>query len=215
MTHIYFSMYLPDAYNTLQSLSNADSLNDEEAKKCLRGDIRQLFIDNDVHKLYGVTLLHKHFPIEKNQRLVEYNNSASVWNIEQNTDMVEMYSGKIVPRTLRWFKGTAVPCEFGFVVGKEQIYGGQQTFVQRFFDLLNAKGLTQVYGLRCLDSFDADLSMEVTEGRTNIMLPQGSIPLSETIEAMWTFGLYDEDRCNCKTVCFKLSTGHDQDHSCG
>jgi len=53
-------MYNPAAYNSLPSLRHAAKLLDERAKKHLFEDIRQLFLDNNIHDKYGVSLLHKH-----------------------------------------------------------------------------------------------------------------------------------------------------------
>lgn len=76
-------------------------------------------------------------------------------------------------------------------------------------------GLQNVFGLRYLDEFDPELSMEVTEGNANIMMSRGSVPDSSLIEALWVFSTRDDDRCHCREVCIKLQGGHDRDHSCG
>lgn len=48
-------MYVPTAYDSLPSLHYAAKLLDENAKKHLSKDIRQLFLDNNVYDKYGVS----------------------------------------------------------------------------------------------------------------------------------------------------------------
>jgi len=81
--------------------------------------------------------------------------------------------------------------------------------------MLKALGLDQTFGLRCLEEYDPSLSIEVTERKSNIMLDRDSVPQSELIEALWVFGVDDNERCHCREHCWPTKEGHDQDHSCG
>ncbi|KPM37935.1 hypothetical protein AK830_g8613, partial [Neonectria ditissima] len=83
---------------------------------------------------------------------------------------------------------------------------------------LRQNGLDQVLGLRLLDSRDPDVSIEVTEGTSNIMLPQGAIDGQQLIPAMWIFGNDEDDRCNCMEYCFMDRSGKhtgNGTHGCG
>lgn len=63
-------MYVLAAYNLLLLLYYAAKLLDKNAKKHLFKDIQQLFLNNNVYNKYSVSLLHKHFLINKTERLV-------------------------------------------------------------------------------------------------------------------------------------------------
>ncbi|KAF2844162.1 hypothetical protein T440DRAFT_494225 [Plenodomus tracheiphilus IPT5] len=115
--------------------------------------------------------------------------SSTAWKVgHEQTDIVAQYEGQIVPRSYRLYKGAAV---------------------------LKILGLDQIFGLRCLNEYDPSLSIEFTEGKTNIMLVRGSVLEYELIEALWVFGVDDNDRCHCRKHCWPKKDGHDQDHSCG
>jgi len=53
------------------------------------------------------------------------------------------------------------------------------------FDMLCKLGLQETFGLRYLDEYDPELSLEITEGNANIMMPRGSVTDSSVIEALW------------------------------
>jgi len=206
-------MYVPAAYDSLPSLHHAAKLLDENAKKHLFEDIRQLFLDNNVYDKYGVSLLHKHFPINETERLVDCRHTSAAWTVgHEMTDMVEKYEGFIVPRSFRFSNEGPIPYEFAFSSTKP-LY--DEAFQLKMLDMLHKLGLQEVFGLRYLDEYDPELSMEITEGNTNIMMPRGSVADSSLIEALWVFSPRDNDRCHCREVCFKLSSGHQSDHSCG
>jgi hypothetical protein len=206
-------MYNPTAYSSLPSLRRASELLDESARQHLFGDIRQFFLDNNVHEKYGISLLHKHFPINNTERLVDYHHTSAAWTVgDEMADVTERYHGFVVPRSFRLFDGVPAPYEFAF---SSTAPSYDEEFHQKLFNMLRNLGLQDVFGLRYLDEYDPELSMEVTEGNTNIMMPRGSVPDSSVIEALWVFGPRDNDRCHCREVCFKLKDGHQGDHSCG
>lgn len=82
--------------------------------------------------------------------------------------------------------------------------------------LLHQHGLENVLGVRSLDGYDPELSVEITEGKTNIMIPRGSVKDSELIEALWVFKSDAFLRCHCREQCLKDYEGkHFETHSCG
>ncbi|KUL81524.1 hypothetical protein ZTR_10336 [Talaromyces verruculosus] len=206
-------MYDPKAYNSLPSLRQAAERLDEDVRKYLFGEIRQMFLDNNVYEKYGISLLHKHFPIGEEDRLVDCRHTSTAWKVgDERDDMAKKYEGLITPRSFRLWGGLPVPYEFAFSPTMP-MYDAK--FEHRVFDLLRGLGLEGVFGLRYLDEYDPNLSMEITEGNANIMMPRGSVPDSSLIEALWVFSPRDDDRCHCREVCFKKSEGHENDHSCG
>ncbi|QSS65306.1 hypothetical protein I7I51_06148 [Histoplasma capsulatum] len=109
--------YIPEAYESLPFLQEAANLFKEaQAKDLLQGPIRQLFLDSGMHERYGVILLlHKHFSMETNQRLVDCRNVSTPWTVKNSHNLVvPKYEGFIIPRKFRIFNGTLAPFEFDF-----------------------------------------------------------------------------------------------------
>ncbi|KAJ5456057.1 uncharacterized protein N7458_004321 [Penicillium daleae] len=194
----------------------AVQFNEKQARKSLLGPIRQLFLDTGMHERYGVSLLHKHFPMETNQRLVDLRNISSPWTVNDSDVVVPKYEGFVIPRTFRFLKGVLSPVEFDFSpCSSDKDAGHDFDFLAAVSVLLHQYGLENVLGVRSLDRHDPELSVEVTEGKTNIMIQRGSVNDSELIEAFWVFSTDDDDRCHCREYCFKDSEGnHIDNHGC-
>lgn len=137
-----------------------------------------------MHELYGVSLLHKHFSMETNQRLVDLRNMSTPWTVNNSDIVVPKYEGFIIPRTFRFFNGVWSPVEFDVLPGSSD-GDPDHEFLVGISALLHQHGLDNVLGLRSLDRYDPELSVEITEGKTNIMIPRGSVKDSELIEAVW------------------------------
>lgn len=215
--------YDPDAYNSLPTLSvGAQSFQDKGARNVLRSDIRDLFLRRGVHKRYGIALLHRHFPIATTQRLVDYRNVSAPWEADGNADrIVPKYQGAIVPRSYRLFRDSFMPYEFDFAEVEESSHPALQgtrdaEFLTELSALLEQHGLEDVLGLRILDGRDSELSVEVTEGRANIMLPRRAFEPESLIEALWVFGPELVDACHCKSYCVVGRWSHtgDSGHGC-
>lgn len=168
-----------------------------------------------MHEHYGISLLHKHFPMEANQRLVDCRNISVPWTVnDRNESVVTKYEGLIVPRTFRFFKGYLAPFEFDFSLSPPH-RDTECGFFGELSALLYQHGLENILGVRSLDRYDPELSVEITEGKTNIMIPKGSVRESELIEAFWVFGPDNLQRCHCREYCWKSSEGnHVEDHGC-
>jgi hypothetical protein len=210
------AVYDSAAYNSLPSLRTAANLVDENALYHLRGPIRQLFLDHKIHERFGVALLHKHFSIDESERIVGYYHSSTAWKVDHQGHSAPQYAGLIVPRSFRLYHGSIAPYEFGYS-NSMVVPSLDHDFLKKAFEMFKQYGLDQTFGLRCIDKRVSDLSIEVTEGKTNIMLPRNSAPLSELIEALWVFGddNEDDDRCHCREHCWPNKGDHDKDHSCG
>lgn len=167
-----------------------------------------------MHERYGVSLLHKHFSMETNQRLVDLRNMSTPWTVNNSDIVVPKYEGFIIPRTFRFFNGVWSPVEFDFSPCSSD-GDSDHEFLVGISALLHQHGLDNVLGLRALDRYDPELSVEITEGKTNIMMPRGSVKDSELIEAVWVFSTDDDQRCHCREYCWKDTEGnHLSDHGC-
>ncbi|KAL4961394.1 uncharacterized protein BDV14DRAFT_203844 [Aspergillus stella-maris] len=130
--------------------------------------------------------------MEASQRLVDFRNISTPWTVSENDDfVVPKYKGFIIPRTFRFFHGYLTPFEFDFSSSSPPRSDADREFLQELSVLLHQYGLENVFGVRSLDRYDSDLSVEVTEGKANIMISRGSVKESELIEAFWVFGPYN------------------------
>ncbi|KAF1364332.1 hypothetical protein EJ07DRAFT_99250 [Lizonia empirigonia] len=206
-------MYDPAAYNSLPALRDAASFVDDQVLATLCGPVRQLFLDHNAYKQYGIALLHKHFPIGEEERLVEIHHTSAPWKVgSERTDVVFHYKGTIEPRSFRYYQGMVTPYEFAYL---KEALSPTGTFVNMALKLLESLHLDHIFGIRFLDNRDPNLSVEITEGKVNIMLEPDEIAEAELIEALWVFGKDDNDRCHCREHCWPVKDGHDKDHSCG
>lgn len=171
-------------------------------------------MESEIHERYGVSLLHKHFSIEPNQRLVDYRNISMPWTVKDNNILVPKYEGFIIPRTFRFYNGILAPFEFDFSPSPASINFDSEVF-PRISVLLHQHGLENVLGVRSLDGYDPELSVEITEGKTNIMIRRGSVENSKLVEALWVFSTDDDQKCHCREYCWKDYEGeHVEVHKC-
>ncbi|KAL1867181.1 hypothetical protein Plec18167_008722 [Paecilomyces lecythidis] len=207
---------MPEAYDSLPSLRGAANLfNNKHAEEYLLGPIRQLFLDFDVHDHFGISLLHKHFQIEKNERLVDYRNISMPWAANDTCgSIVPKYEGFVVPRTFRVFHEQLIPYEFEFSTIPVFHNSGHANFLQKLADLLRQYDLDKVFGVRSLTEYNPELSVEVTEGKTNIMIPRGSVQESDLIEALWVFSPNGLQKCHCREYCLIINKKHVENHGC-
>lgn len=96
--------------------------------------------------------------------------------------------------------------KFDFAEVEESLYPALQgtrdvEFLTELSALLEQHGLENVLRLRILNSHDSKLSIEVTEGRVNIMLPRRVFEPESLIKALWVFGPELVDACYCKSYC--------------
>jgi len=189
----------------------------------IKSSIRNLFLKHGVYKELGISLLHKHFTIKPTERLVDFRNISAPWTIgdddANDAIITHKHDGLILPRSFRLVdEGKLVPYEFDFS-DTDWIPRFNPAFISELSDLLCASGLDQILGLRILDKRESELPVEITKGKMNIMIPRGVIPESELIEALWVFGLGDDDddRCHHRSVCRRLKNGdhYESDHSYG
>lgn len=175
--------------------------------------MRQLFLNSGVHDRFDVSLLHKHFPIQENERLVDCRNISGPWTVDDNRDpVVPKYEGFIKPCTFRVFEGQFIPYEFDFA--DSPLDNGHPEFLEKLAALLHQYGLEDVLGVRLLDKYDPGLSVEVTEGKTNIMILRGSVKESDLIEALWVFEPNSLQKCHCREYCITVRGQHTENHGC-
>ncbi|KAJ5164335.1 uncharacterized protein N7500_006165 [Penicillium coprophilum] len=162
----------------------------------LKSGLRDIFMRHGVNDELAVSLLHRHFEMASNEKLVELGPVSSPWPIAAHEESV--MGGSVLPHTWRVFENELHPVEFRFVPMLEVPNVRKVQFTQAFFDdfcqyvksngLENVVGITQIEHGREASQSDVQL-MEVTYGRNSIMVP--AIPASEVtgpaFQTVWEF----------------------------
>lgn len=105
----------------------------------------------------------------------------------------------------------------GQAAGGSALGKADQRFLADLASLLKHRKLDQLLGLRAPHQYDSELTVEVNEGTTNIMIRQGVILSSELIEALWVFVERGKrGRCHCREFCRSDRKGDhvENNHSC-
>ncbi|SPO05320.1 uncharacterized protein DNG_08007 [Cephalotrichum gorgonifer] len=217
-----------DSFGTQQSVTRvpvtlalhlaSEKFQQLNAKTAILGPIRDLFLKHKVHKQLGIALLHKHFPIQPTERLVDCRNISAPWDVGDDTEAItQKYDNFILPRSFRLSQGKFVPYEFDFSDTDDLLHQVDQEFLSQLSSLLYQHGLDHLLGIRSLDQHSSELTVEVTEGNMNIMIRRGIVPEDELIEALWVFGKDEDDSCHCREFCRRDNKGehYENNHACG
>lgn len=159
------------------------------------GVIRELFLKHEVYHDLAVCLIHRHFDMADDEKLVEYGAISTPWSYNQADD--NMMGGSVKPRSWVFKGGKMVAYEFGFNQwGQAPVYRDlpdKPAFYADFNTFLEQEGLNGLLGLTLLtDRKQAGVvKVEKTFGRANIVFP---MPDSwdqdnekETVPAQWEY----------------------------
>ncbi|KAK5947115.1 hypothetical protein PMZ80_001262 [Knufia obscura] len=202
-----FKPYSPINYNLMLSLGRAKSTFDEhDGMSVVKNDLRPLFQKYGLQDKFGAGLVHRHFDLRPDERLVEYNGTSTPWQCR------DCFLGrKIVPIAWHLDGDKYVPYEFRFATSPEDIETAselerQTAFLGEMQDVLHRRELDWVLGLRAMPITRKESLLEVTQGRANISIPQSELPDDEQkkpkTETMWFFDQELERiyACNCSDV---------------
>ncbi|KAF4435234.1 hypothetical protein FACUT_7338 [Fusarium acutatum] len=176
------------AAQRLQELNGLDHM-----KSC----IRDVFMKHGVDKVFGVGLLHRHYDVAPNEKIIELGPVSSPWVVGDDEVIT---GGAVLPHTWRVFDGELKPTEFKFVPQRELSNVDRPVFpaafVKELIGVLQETGLDEVLGVSLYEPGDPDNeTMEVTYGRSSIVIPSTGLIGSKVIgpqgfdafQAAWTF----------------------------
>ncbi|KAI9686821.1 MAG: hypothetical protein M1820_010547 [Bogoriella megaspora] len=177
------SVLLPPSSNHFNSLPDIMESHDV-VEACMKGifpQICDIFIRHGVQQTFGITLVHQHFNLEQNEKLVNIGNVA-----------IPLQDGLVPFPTVatRWaFTGDKV-IPYEFTKGAERIELDQYPdFVGALGEFLHSYGLSKHIGLYALGNTterDSGMTTEFTSGRINVTLPFDNDPNSgSVVEAAW------------------------------
>lgn len=149
-------------------------------------DIGKIFLKYHVESILGLILLHQHFSLSANEKLVSTNVVATPWDMESGAkelDDVQPSSWMFTPQGVAAY-------EFAHAPRAKPLDDGVSDFLPELARMLEHLKLTGTLGIFALEDEPANSApkMEFTEGRANITLPFDiSGPQKDSIEAMWQF----------------------------
>ena len=148
---------------------------------------------------FALILLHRHFQLAPNERLVEYNEVAAPW--EMDAPSVLPLISRIYPKSWALIGHKLCPYEFGFEADAATVIPSCQipeVFIRDFEDVLFRHGLTRIFGLGLLQ-LEVNVTgvekeaVEFTTGRTSITVPKTKEhQQGDLIEAGWKFADKDQ-----------------------
>lgn len=200
-------------YESLPPLTLAhDKFEESDSSTHLKGPIRDVFLKHSMQERYGVSLLHRHFDMDPEERLVEYHDVSTPWRLSNTEDpVVPALGGYIVPQNFKLEGGKSTPFEFAMQYEKpESDDDASPEFLNDLSQVLETHNLSNVLGLR-RRSPETDLTLEVTQGRANIMVLPGKTD-EPVIEAFWTFGEGVDAEAVCRQVCSVYCGVHFPEH---
>jgi len=207
--------YLHDGFIGLPSVIDAG--NDLKAlggREMIYEVFGPLFTKHGVDEKFGLGLLHRHFDMTPNERLVELNNIATPWD---ETD-AESIGGVLITQSWMFIDNKIVPYEFLYLHGKDaetkqRLEGAGLMFLSGFLAEVYAKlaalGLDKTLGLRLHPGPEFNGLVEVTVGRANINFHPSQMSPKDSTETAWFFDPeYIKRGCSCKCNQVTQSHGH-------
>jgi hypothetical protein len=179
--------YSPSVFNNLPSLDEVNLKACEvDAASVIAAEIATLFLKYKVQTSLGVQLLHHHFNLDDDERLVDVGGAAIPWRLGHTEDL----NSCLLPAS--WvFKADAYrPYEFQFVPPSQKLPAVDinAAFLTAFNDILKAYDLQGVLGLRALKGKGVRKpELEITQGRANVTFDYTPDVAEKAIEATWAF----------------------------
>ena len=155
---------------------------------------RSVFLRHGVADFLGLSILHRHFDMQPNERLVECQAVVTAWLIP---DCLPVVHGEIAAKNWAFINGQLHPYEFRYVASKA-VPSGQLTseFVCDLREALVRHRLEKTYGVGLLPENAQDESqpawLEFTAGKASVSVPMtAGITESLTSQTMFLFPCID------------------------
>lgn len=170
-----------DHFNSLPGIAESDEAFQNYCTPKMLSDICAVFLKHQAQHIYGLALVHQHFDLEADEKLVNIGNVA----VPLKTDFV---SAPIVATRWAFSAEGVIPYEFS-TKGRQIDMNQHYDFIHELGKLVHSCGLSDNLGLCSLDSIvdtTKEPTMEFTSGRANITLPFDIDPEDgQSVEAAW------------------------------
>jgi len=177
----------------LPSLNDANTeFKERKGAEVMNSVLAGIFVKHNVESHYGVQLLHRHFRLDNDERLVDVGTASVPWSSVGS----EALDSRVVPVSWAFEGDSYYPYEFKFVPptlasGSQELQGPtmQEPFLVEFNEALKAHHLQGVLGIRSLKDNLNKPELEITNGRSNITFPYDpdGAESDKAIEASWGF----------------------------
>jgi hypothetical protein len=143
-----------------------------------------------VERDIGLTLVHRHFDLAPDERLVEYQNVATPWLLSEINPVLR---GRIHAKRWVFSGGSLFPYEFSFSShGLDSEYDFDPDFLSAFYSALCDLKLEGTLGLALMSGSTYRAGepslVEFTAGRASVLVPMSpELEGSLLTEAQWIF----------------------------
>ncbi|KAI0185031.1 hypothetical protein EV127DRAFT_503552 [Xylaria flabelliformis] len=223
--------YKVDVFTSIQGLGDAHELfMKRNGPEMILSSVWDLFYKYNLTEKYGPVLIHRHWPINPNEGVVDVNGTSTAWTLESSNQSgqlrFEKYGKPIRPSSWMIVNGELMPYEFYFDFNYEQDQpvAIDAAFVQELSSILEAAGLLALVGFSLIRR-PGQKTLEVTEGNANVTFPiaddDQDLASKDMIQAGWEFpsteppdisGNLEGRDIVCKKVCSKYCRNIDKGH---
>lgn len=183
--------YSHEAYEALPFITAAEhDLHVSLAGKQLADVLGKLFLDFQVENTFGIILLHRHFGLKRNERLVHFGNSSVPWTVDER----HLESKTVVPVAWQFSQDGIAPFEWRYVALSEKPpnidLAIHNQFLSKLTAVLSENGLDRIVGIYALNGSEISKPpmFEITTWRANINLEVNIYPDVPSFETNWQFG---------------------------
>ena len=225
---IRFVPYSSQLHNNLMDAHDAAARFDElRGRNVVDGALKDVFFRHGVADTFAVRLLHRHFDVAQDEKVVHCGNVAMPW---VTTKLSPVAQDHIVPSSfIITSSGDLFPYEFTYAAeatggaaakgsqDPEVLLAGHAAFLRDFNTVLKETGLIDVLSLAVLAYMSGGKGMETTEGRANVTIPldaANETTRDDSIETIWTYdtGAPLQAPGQCKVRCVGPSGKHKKVH---
>lgn len=164
-------------FNRIPSLGDSDrEFQLRQGEAFVLSTLRLLLLEHKLHHVFGILMLHQHFNLNEDEKLVDFNHQATGWKLKDGSKLM---GGRVVPTSWRILKGQGLmPYEFefrplsndtGIDLGEEML----QLFLKDFVSTVESAALHDAIALTLRS--ETPLGIEIPQGNTNIFFPEGTV----------------------------------------
>lgn len=203
-THPLTTPYSSTTFHASPHIDTAAStFETQNGKSFIDKILAPLIRKHTVEECFGPTLVHRHFDIEADEKLVEFNNVTTPWTIDEEFQDTNVGSNGLIYPTA-WLldaEGKWMAYEFAFspTGGKDKHIvdfnaAKYHDFLLEYALAIKAGGWEKVLGLRAWPGDGFAGVLEFTQGKANINLTPAEFDLARAqegrmrfVETMWFF----------------------------
>lgn len=217
MTVTTSTPFSPSTFHKALSIYSAGAaLKTRDAAAFINSTLAPIIREHGMEFQSGVGLVHRHFDLESEEILVEFNDITLPWTCEPGLTTTDAgFNSLIYP--IAWMlqetdgQQNWMPYEFAFspTAGKDSWVvnldnsPAKQAFLAAFTAALTKGGFQDLLGLRARPGPGFQGTLEFTEGRANINLKSGQYEIAEGqtmvyTDMMWFYDPeFTKNRCRC------------------